>query len=357
MEFIKGMDVSMIKSLEMMGASYYLDGEQGDLFLILRRCGANMVRLRVWLDPYDETSKPYGGGINDLATTAELAARAKENRLDLALDFHYSDFWADPAKQIKPKTWGDLSGEALRTAVYLHTADTLKFLKNRGVVPGMVQIGNEITNGLLWPDGHVEHPGEMAALLSAGITAVRRECPEAKIVLHLDFGTNRELYDRWFENVEPFHLDYDVIGMSFYPHWNGEIDLLRENMDHVSGRFDKDVAVMETSIAYTTDSLGCKGVVFTKDLEAKTGYPATQDGQAMFLRDLCRAVRSVKGGRGLGVFYWEPAWLPIPHCTWANPNGCAYLHDTVEAGNSMANQALFDAQGNANLALVNLKAM
>lgn len=357
MEFIKGMDISMVKSLEMMGASYYLNGQQEDLFYILHRCGANMVRLRIWLDPYDETSNPYGGGINDLVTTAELAARAKENHLDFLLDFHYSDFWADPAKQIKPKTWKNLSGEALRTAVYLHTADTLKFLKNRQLVPSMVQVGNEITNGLLWPDGHIEHLQEMAALLASGIAAVRNECPESKIVLHLDFGTDRALYKRWFEGIEPFHLDYDVIGMSFYPHWNGGIGLLQENMDYVSGRFDKDVAVMETSIAYTTDSFGCKGLVFTKDLEAKTGYPATPTGQARFLGDLFQAVRDVKNGRGLGVFYWEPAWLPIPHCTWANPNGCAYLNDKVEAGNSMANQALFDAKGNAGLALINLNKM
>lgn len=357
MEFIKGMDVSMVKALEAMGAVYRLNGRCGDLFRILRRCGANMVRLRLWHDPYDEAGAPYGGGGNDLLTTAELAARAKAEGLDFLLDFHYSDFWADPAKQVKPKTWQALTGRALCTAVYLHTADTLKFLKNRGLAPAMIQLGNEITNGLLWPDGHSRRPKQMAALLAAGAAAARRECPQAKLVLHLDFGTDRALYRRWFESVEPFGLDFDVIGMSFYPHWNGGIAQLAENMNEVSARFDKDVAILETSIAYTTDTLGCKDVVFTRDLAAKTGYPATPAGQEQFLRDLCRAVRSVPGGRGLGIFYWEPAWLPIPHCTWADPNGSAYLRDRVEAANTMANQALFDAEGSANPALLALDTM
>lgn len=357
MQFIKGMDVSMLKALEEHGASYFINGQKKDLFHILKDCGANMVRLRIWPDPYDPLGNSYGGGGNDLETTAELAKRAHENGLDFLLDFHYSDFWADPAKQTKPKAWEKLRGSALETAVYLHTANTLKHLKNRRLVPKMVQIGNEITKGLLWPDGHIDQPDTMAALLAAGIRGVREQAPEAKIVLHLDFGTDSKLYTTWFDRICRYELDYDVIAMSYYPHWNGSLQLLSENMNEVSKRYGKDILIAETSIGYTTDTLGCKGLVFSKEEEKATGYPATQEGQEAFLRDLCKAVREVENGRGLGIFYWEPAWLAIPDCTWANPNGCAYMNDKAEIGNSMANQALFDQFGNANKALLNLKTL
>ncbi|MCH5255327.1 MAG: glycosyl hydrolase 53 family protein [Lachnospiraceae bacterium] len=357
MQFIKGMDVSMIKELESYGASYYMDGQKKDLFHILRDCGTNMIRLRIWQDPYDEYGKPYGGGMNDLQTTIELAKRTVDSHMSYLLDFHYSDFWADPAKQVKPKTWKALKGVKLETAVYLHTVNTLKAMKNENLMPAMVQIGNEITKGFLWPDGHIDHPETMAMLLKAGIQGVREECPEAKIVLHLDFGTNNEQYRRWFDKIQPFHLDYDVIGMSYYPHWNGSIQLLLDNMNDMSSRYDKDVIVAETSIGYTTDTLGCTGIVFLEKEEQATGYPATMEGQERFLKDLYAAVRSVNNHRGIGIFYWEPAWLPIPDCKWANQNGCDYMKDQVESGNSMANQALFDAEGNANRALLNLKTM
>ncbi len=357
MQFVKGMDVSMIKELEGYGAAYYLDGRKGDLFEILSRCGVNMIRLRIWQDPYDENGNPYGGGMNDLQTTMELAERAVRNGMSYLLDFHYSDFWADPAKQVKPKAWRGLCGEKLETAVYLHTVNTLKAMKNEGFVPAMVQVGNEITNGLLWPDGHIDHREEMAALLQAGMKGVREICPDTRIMLHLDFGTDNSMYRNWFDKIQPFRLDFDVIGMSYYPHWNGSIQLLLDNMNDVSKRYDKDIIIAETSIGYTTDSLGCSGVVFSEEQEKATGYPATMAGQEAFLKDLYQAVRSVYGGRGIGVFYWEPAWLPIPDCKWANQNGCDYMNDKAETGNAIANQALFDASGNANSALVNLKMM
>lgn len=135
MEFIKGMDISMVKELEVSGASYYINGKQEDLFRILKECGTTMVRLRIWSDPFDEMGNSYGGGGNDLQTTIEIAGRTVENGMDFMLDFHYSDFWADPAKQIKPKAWQKLRGEALETAVYLHTVNTLKALKNHKLIP------------------------------------------------------------------------------------------------------------------------------------------------------------------------------------------------------------------------------
>lgn len=357
MKFIKGMDISMIKELESYGAAYRLNGKKEDLFHLLKQCGTNMVRIRIWPDPYDETGNPYGGGGNDLQTVIEIAKRTVESGMDFMLDFHYSDFWADPAKQMKPKTWKELSGEALETAVYLHTADTLKALKNQKLVPAMVQVGNEITNGLLWPDGHTDHAEGLANLLRAGIKGVKEECPDAKIVLHLDFGTDNQMYRQWFDRIAPYELDYDVIGMSYYPHWNGSIGLLLDNMNDVSSRYNKDVMIVETSIGYTTETLGCEGIIYSADHEKSTGYPATQEGQEAFLRDLYTAVRNVKNTRGIGVFYWEPAWLPISDCKWASESGSLYMRDQVAAGNSQANMALFDEHGNANSALLNLQTM
>ena len=216
MKFIKGMDISMVKELEQYGASYRLNGEKEDLFAILKTCGTNNVRIRIWPDPYDENGNSYGGGGNDLETTIEIAERTVQSGMDFMLDFHYSDFWADPAKQVKPKAWKELSGEALETAVYLHTVDTLKALKNHKLVPTMVQVGNEITKGLLWPDGYIEQTENMAHLLQAGIKGVREECPDARIVLHLDFGTDNKMYRQWFDQVSSYALDFDIIGMSYY---------------------------------------------------------------------------------------------------------------------------------------------
>ena len=357
MEFIKGMDISMIKELETCGAEYYLEGKREDLFTLLKKCGVNMIRVRIWHDPYDENGESYGGGGNDLHTVMEIAERTIKNNMDFMLDFHYSDFWADPSKQIKPKTWEKLNGSKLQTAVYLHTADTLKALKNQGLVPKMVQVGNEITNGFLWPDGHISNPQNMAKLLQAGIKGVREECPNAKIILHLDFGTDNKTYRQWFDTVAPYKLDFDVIGMSYYPHWNGNIKLLQDNMNDISRRYQKEVLVAETSIGYTLDTLGCNGVVYGSEQEKATGYAASPAGQEAFLRDLCTAVRNVNDKKGIGVFYWEPSWLPVPKCNWASESGVIYMKDKVAAGNAMANQTLFDANGNANSALLNLKDM
>lgn len=357
MGFIKGMDISMLKELEEHGAQYFLSGRRMDLFELLKQCGTNTIRLRIWTDPYDENGNPYGGGVNDIQTTIELAQRTVGSQMDFLLDFHYSDFWADPAKQVKPKAWRNLSGGELETAVYLHTLGTLKTLRNHKLTPAYVQVGNEITKGLLWPEGHIDHTEKMVRLLNAGSRAVREECPSAKIVMHLDFGTDNPMYRDWFARAGQYGLDYDVIGMSYYPHWNGSMELLLDNMNDISRTCRKDVMIAETSIGYTLEDFGCKGIVYTAEQEKATGYPATQEGQRDYLKKLYQTVRSVDGHRGIGVFYWEPAWLPIPGCTWGNQKGCEYMNDDVEAGNAMANQALFDAHGNANAALLALRDM
>jgi arabinogalactan endo-1,4-beta-galactosidase len=347
--FINGMDISMISELEEAGAKYYFRGKETDIFSIFNQTGVNLVRLRLWKDPYDEIGDAYGGGTNDLKTTLLLAKRAAENGLELMLDIHYSDFWADPSKQHKPKVWRGLTGEKLIDAVYHYTLSVLHALAENGTPIQFVQIGNEITNGLIWPDGHIDRTSTMAALLASGMRAVREFDRQIKIIVHLDFGSDNKMYRNWFGRIEEYRLDYDIIGMSYYPYWNDSLNKLLFNMNDISSLFQKDIIVVETAFGYTVDNLGCKGMIFAEELAKKVPYPATKAGQKQFMQELIATIGKVNDGRGLGFVYWEPAWLPFPECTWAKDAGYKYLeNDNGEVGNSWANQALFDEKGYAN---------
>lgn len=357
MDFIKGMDVSMLQELEAHGAVYRHQGKQKDLFQILRESGVNLIRLRLWHNPYSLQGEPYGGGTNDLKTTISLARRAAQQGLMFMLNIHYSDFWTDPSKQFKPKAWKELDLKALKNIVYQYTTQTLQELKSASVEPQFVQVGNELTNGFLWPEGHIDSLENMVQLLDAGIAAVKSLNAQIPVLLHLDYGTDNALYRRWFSAVEQYELAFDMIGMSYYPYWNGKIALLEQNMADISARFHKDILVAETAIGYTADSLGCEGMVYSQELADKTDYPPTCEGQQHFLADLIKAVRNVPQNYGKGLIYWEPEWLPIPQCAWARPAGCEYNKDKGVLGNSWANQALFDAHGNVNPALLHLKEM
>lgn len=348
MEFIKGMDVSMLKELEDMGATYFYKKKQKDIFEIFSETGVNAVRLRIWNDPFSGSGEPYGGGTNDIDTTILLAKRIVKNKIDFIVDFHYSDFWTDPSKQIKPKAWKNLTGHELEKKVYEYTTKTLQTLKDNSIAVKYVQVGNEITNGFMWPEGHIDNLEGMVSLLQAGIQAVKEFDSSIKVILHLDFGTDNALYREWFGKIDPYNLNYDIIGMSYYPYWNGSLDELLLNMNDISDRFQKDIIVAETAFGYTTDCLGCNGMIFAEELARKVSYPATKEGQKYFMESLMKAIKKVKGNRGIGFIYWEPAWLPIPECTWAKPAGCEYINDSGEIGNSWANQALFDEGGNTN---------
>lgn len=351
MSFIKGMDVSMLQELEAAGATYYLDGKEMDIFDLFYEKGINTIRLRLWNHPYDEIGNPYGGGTNDLKTTIELAKRIKKSGLDFILDFHYSDFWADPKKQIKPKAWMDLTGVELEKAVYDYTLETLKILEEHQIKPTCVQVGNEITHGLLWGDGHISNVEGMVSLLKAGISAVRSFDSTIQIMLHLDYGTDNRLYREWFGSVEQYNLDFDLIGMSYYPYWNGSLEVLLANMNDISQRFNKDIIIAETAFCYTTDDLGCTGMIVDEELAKNVPYEASKEGQKEYLEALLNVIKSVRNDRGIGFIYWEPSWLPFPQVAWAKSAGAKYANEEdVELGNSWANQALFDAEGNANQA-------
>jgi len=346
LKFYRGADVSTADELERKGLSFYDGGQEEDLFALLSKKGVNMIRLRIWNDPYDEDGAPYGGGTNDYDTTARLARRAKEQGMDLLLDFHYSDFWADPGKQFPPKAWRGLSLAALEAEVYEYTHGVVTRLIKEGLRPDMVQIGNEITNGLLWDTGKLPDYESMARLLKSGIKAVREADKTINIMLQLDFGGNNELYRSWFDKALVHNLDFDTIGLSYYPYWHRTLDDLSHNMNDIAVRYGKDLIVVETAYGFTLETAsGAKMVLEESIFKDYQPFPITPEGQRDFLLELANRIRAVPNGRGRGFVYWEPAW--IPGSTWATKAGMKYIGYEGEEGSNWGNQALFDFKGNA----------
>ena len=239
-EFIKGMDISTLIEQEVCGAHYYDNGKEGDLLEILKSYGANYVRLRLWNDPYAEDGTPYGAGTNDLEKTLVMAKHALKLDMGFLLDFHYSDFWADPGKQTVPKAWKDYGMERLEQAVYDFTKETMETLMKNHAAPTMVQVGNELTNGLLWPTGKKPEFDTIARYINAGIRAVRSVDQDIPIMIHLDNGGNNEMYREWFDNFIKRGEDFQIIGLSYYPFWHGTLDELEYNMRDMAKRYQKE---------------------------------------------------------------------------------------------------------------------
>lgn len=358
MEFMIGHDISTLLSVEAAGGKFYDNGVQGDALEILRLYGANYVRLRLWNDPYDENGIPYGAGTCDLKTVLTLARRAKALGMKWLLDFHYSDFWADPGKQYPPKAWQGFGVTQLEQAVYDFTRETIRSCAAEGLTPDMVQVGNEITNGLLWPLGRKPEFDHIARFVNAGVRAVRETSPEAIVMVHLDNGGNNPMYVEWFDNFFARGGDCDVIGLSYYPTWHGTMDQLRNNMMDIAPRYGKPLAIVETSNAFTMDSYAeyeqrteRKGAAARPEIQENVAHPATPEGQCQFIKDLLDILDAVPDNRGVGVFWWESAWIPVPNVGWAEKAGWEYVHEKGPGGNEWANQCLFDFDGNVLPAL------
>jgi arabinogalactan endo-1,4-beta-galactosidase len=345
-DFIMGADVSMLSQIEESGGKFYDNGVEGDALEILKNHGVNWIRLRIWNDPTGPGGNPLGGGNNNLQRTVEIAVRAKSLGLKFLLDFHYSDWWADPGKQNMPKAWKDLDAEQLNQAVYEYTAEVIRTLADAGAMPDMVQIGNEVNGGMMWPAGKTwSEGGEVvggydgfANLLSSGIQAVRDNDPQkiTKIALHLADGGDNGLYRTVFDELTKRNVDFDIIGLSYYSFWHGPLDAFANNMIDISERYGKDVLVLEAAYPYTTeDADGYANLAGGGSLE-QGGYKGTVQGQATAMRDIMVSVAQVPDGRGLGVFYWEPEWIAVEGAGWATGEG-----------NAWENSAMFDFEGNA----------
>lgn len=362
MEYIKGMDVSTLLEEEACGARYFDEGKEGELLDILQKYGCNSVRLRLWNDPYAEDGTPYGAGTNDLEKLILLSKRAREHDMSILLDLHYSDFWADPGKQTVPKAWKGYSPDELEKAVYEYTLEVMKRLKKENLLPELVQVGNEVTNGLLWPTGKKPEFENIARYISAGIRAVKEVHKEAQIMIHLDNGGFNSMYREWFDEYTKRGEDFDIIGMSYYPFWHGTIDELDFNMHDMAERYGKKICIAEVSMGFTMEDYKeyekledseRKGMATRPELTENLPYPMTKQGQADFMQDIMSRVAKVPGG--MGFYYWEPGWIPVPGCGWATDAALAYTGEEGPGGNEWANQVLFDYDGNALPALQTIK--
>ena len=356
-DFIMGADVSSLLSLEASGVVFHdFDGNEADILKTMAEAGVNCIRVRVWNDPFDAQGKGYGGGNCTIDTAIELGARAAQYGIGLLVDFHYSDFWADPSKQQAPKAWEGMSLDEKTQAIYDYTAECLKKLSDAGVAVKMVQIGNETTNGLC---GETSVPNVMKLMASAA-QAVRDTAPETLIAVHY---TNPESVDY---NVKASLLrangvDYDVFATSYYPYWHGTLENLVSQLSEVTEKYEKKVMVAEVSWAYTVEDTDGHGNTIGEELSYEKPYPFTVQGQARCVADVIEAVASI-GEAGIGVFYWEPAWIAVPGESWeewsakweefgsgwASSYSADYDPDDAGiyyGGSACDNQALFDAEG------------
>lgn len=358
-DFVRGMDASAVLALENSGVKYYnYDGEEQDVFMTLAQSGVNYIRIRVWNDPYDENGNGYGGGNNDVATAIELGKRATKYGMKVCIDFHYSDFWADPKRQHAPKAWEGMRIAEKCDALYAFTVESLAEMLNAGVDIGMVQIGNEINYGMAGESSKAN----VAKLLSAGSRGVR-EVSEAfdkdiKIVVHYTRVPDANSIIILVDNLEKNEVDYDVIGLSYYSFWDGTLENMQYVVKNIIDRFGKKVMIAETSYCYTSedgDGFG-NSLVGTNDIV--DGYPATVQGQASMIRDICAATNEAGA---FGVFYWEGTWIPVGKADednssiweeygsgWASSYSADYdLGDAglYYGGCSWDNQAMFDFDG------------
>jgi arabinogalactan endo-1,4-beta-galactosidase len=283
--FFRGADVSWLAQMEATGYVFYDEnGNAADCLDLLMARGINSIRLRVFVHP---SSDKISGHCSP-EETAEMAARAKAKGLEVMLDFHYSDTWADPAHQTKPATWASVPFAALKDSVYAHTYYTLNLLKQAGVTPKWVQIGNEIPSGMLWPSGHINNPQQLAELINSGNQAVKDIDNKIQTIVHIDQGNDNARFRWFYDLMQQNGAQFDIIGASYYPHWLGSdytvtIDNLGNNLKDMVTRYNKPVMVVEVGGDYWE-------VANSKDLLIAT----------------IGAVKDVPSQMGLGVFYWEP---------------------------------------------------
>lgn len=301
--FAKGADISWLPQMEADGYIFYNDdGTPEDCFKILKDHGINSIRLRTWVNPSDD---PHSGHCS-MEETVVMANRAKSWGMRIMINFHYSDSWADPGKQHKPKDWEGLGFDQLKKTLYDYTEEVMIALKEAGVTPEWVQVGNEIPSGMIYPEGHTDNWPQLAQLINHGYDAIKAVSPATKVILHIDQGNNNGRFRWWFDLADKYGVKYDVIGMSFYPYWlEGKpdyseiIDDLGHNLNDMASRYRKEVMVVETG---------------GEDNKPQNTYE--------MLRAVIRKVKEVPDKKGLGVFYWEPqgarSWSHYALSAWGD---------------------------------------
>ncbi|VGO21869.1 glycoside hydrolase family 53 protein [Pontiella sulfatireligans] len=321
-EFMIGADLSGLALLEERGARYFDDGKEQDALAIFKAHGYNTIRLRLFLE-----ADGKWGAVNDIKYTVKLAQRVKQHGFKLLLDLHYSDTWADPGHQSKPKAWEELPFALLKKEVFTYTRSVIYTFKKYDCMPDYVQIGNEITPGMLWPDGQLEWKEredskqweQFTDLLKAGIRGVREIDPkgDTKIVIHIDRGVNPAVTDWFFTHLNEHRVPYDIIGLSYYPWMHGKFQGLETNLEQLGRKFKKDVIIAETAYPYRT----------IRKKKHELDFPETPEGQRDFLKALTEKTKATPNGHGIGIFYWYPEALPVKdHNTWLG--GATALFDS-----------------------------
>ncbi|WP_340017776.1 glycosyl hydrolase 53 family protein [Paenibacillus sp. FSL H3-0457] len=334
-DYVRGVDISTLTAIEDKGGKYVdSNGTERDLLDILKDRGVNYVRLRLWNDPQKS------GGYNDKDDVIRLAERVKKKGMKILLDFHYSDEWAHPGQQLRPKAWEGLSPEELKQAVYNYTYEVVSEMKAADAMPDMVQIGNEINSGVLNGLSSDVDFEQNVALLKSGVDAVRAvegeitdNADKVKIMIHLAEGGKVDTFKWYFEELRKGKLDYDIIGLSYYPFWHGTFADVQKTMNEVSVEFGKDVIIAETSYPFSYKNGDAHGNIIGSDEALHVGgadFPATVQGQYDAIAGIMDMIANVPDNHGAGFFYWEPAWIPA---------GVGWI---ASEGNAWENQAMFD---------------
>ena len=354
-----GIDVSTYFEELEHGAKYFARGQEVSPLDLFRTNGVDCMRIRLWVNPQSEKGEPYLAGNCDLNNFLKLAKLAQSKGYSIMLDFHYSDFWADPGKQFIPKSWAHLDLDGLVKKVYDYTRETLVAIAQHGIKLSYIQVGNEITNGMLWPIGHLnEQPDgsrtnydSLIKLLNAGIKACREVTPEASLILHLEKSYDQVIYNEYFTQMQQAGVDYDIIGYSYYPYWHGTFEQFYANVDFCK-KFGKRQMVVELGYAFTAEDYiqhdhgGAHLVVSNENMESlgfTQEYPISAEGQKRFTERFLQLAEE----HGIeAVFWWEPLWIPGEGICWASEIAMKYIHEEGKsARNEWANQCLFDYKG------------
>lgn len=361
-DFMFGCDLSSLIAEENSGVVFYNEkGDKQDPVKTLADNGVNMVRVRVWNNPFDENGNGYGGGNCDTDNAIAIGKRATECKMAVFIDYHYSDFWTDPSKQMCPKAWADMNIDEKSDALYEYTKESLGRILDAGVNVTMVQLGNEITTGMA---GETDWK-KITMLLNSGSRAVRELSEtynrEIQIAVHFTNPEKEGTYINYAETLKNNNVDYDIFATSYYSFWHGTTDNLKSVLSKIVEVYGKKVMVAETSYAYTYDDGDGHSNTVSKGAWGEYKYELSVQGQADAIRECVAALASL-GENAVGVCYWEPAWIPVPDDTeltrseiwekygsgWASSFSSEY--DSEDAGkyyggSSWDNQALFDFEG------------
>lgn len=357
---IKGFDMSALARIDELGGKYYDNGIEENALSILKKYGANLIRLRIFNNPYTLDGNEYGAGVCDLKYLKYNIENCRNNNLDYLLDFHYSDCWADPGKQTMPKEWMNHTLEQLVEDVYSFTT---KILNSLDYKPSIVQIGNEITNGMLWPIGKTDNFYNLVKLVNSGIKAVNDFDKNIKTMIHIDNGTNNELYHYWFDNYYKYGgIEFDYIGMSYYQIWNGKLENLINSIKDIIKTYNKNVIIAETSYPFSIEDYEedipdneRKKMALKPELLCNLEYTVSKQGQCDYFNDLCKCINKID--KLEGFIYWGSELIPNNGSGWATYEGIEYMHEKGPLGNEWANQAVFDYEGNSLPILDTIKNM